>query len=203
MILQLIIRELARLEVLFMTHPFIVFEGIDGSGKTTQARLLAQKLNGVYTSEPTSSDYGLKIRKSLNSTNSNDTELALLFALDRLKHCQTIQTHLKTKPVICDRYYYSSLAYQSMAGVDKEWLKQINKHFLEPDVIVFIKTNVEQAISRLDTNEKYERKEFLMKVQEEYEKTFQNKKNVIIIDNTNMSILDTHKTICSRIKCLL
>jgi dTMP kinase len=186
-----------------MTHPFIVFEGIDGSGKTTQARLLAQKLNGVYTSEPTSSDYGLKIRKLLNSTNSNDTELALLFALDRLKHCQTIQTHLKTKPVICDRYYYSSLAYQSMAGVDKEWLKQINKHFLEPDVIVFIKTNVEQAISRLDTNEKYERKEFLMKVQEEYEKTFQNKKNVIIIDNTNMSILDTHKTICSRIKCLL
>ena len=43
-----------------------------------------------------------------------------------------------------------------MAGVDREWLKQINKHFLEPDVIVFIKTNVEQAISRLDTNEKYD-----------------------------------------------
>ena len=136
---------------------FIVIEGLDGSGKTTQAKLLTAKLsrshNAVYTAEPSHGKIGTFIRnrclygdKRLSST----TE-ALLFAADRIEHVENeIKPALANeKLVVCDRYVYSSLAYQGSANLSVDWIAEINKHALKPDLAIFIDVTPEKVLQRL------------------------------------------------------
>jgi dTMP kinase len=136
---------------------FIVIEGLDGSGKTTQAALLAQKLAQSYhvllTAEPSKGKVGTFIREGcLYEQTRLPTEAeALLFAADRIEH---MQTELKPaldegKVVICDRYVYSSLAYQGSGGLSLDWIKTINARALQPDFSVFIDVPPEKVIKRL------------------------------------------------------
>jgi len=136
---------------------FIVIEGLDGSGKTTQATLLAEKLSKSYdvllTAEPSRGKIGTFIRECcLYEQTRLPTEAeALLFAADRIEH---MQTELKPaldqgKLVICDRYVYSSLAYQGSAGLSLDWIKTINARALQPDFCVFIDVPPEKVIERL------------------------------------------------------
>ncbi len=136
---------------------FIVVEGLDGSGKTTQAGLLAKKLsknyNVILTAEPSRGKIGTFIREGCLYENKRlPTEAeALLFAADRIEH---MQTELKPaldegKIVICDRYVYSSLAYQGSAGLSLDWIKTINARALQPDFSVFIDCPPELVLSRL------------------------------------------------------
>ena len=110
---------------------FIVFEGIDGAGKTTQINLLADKLRAAgldpyVTAEPTGMETGRAIRRVLSgSVPKTPTQVAAMFVQDRIDHNvdpeQGIETYLaKGKAVICDRYYYSSLAYQGSL-TDFDW----------------------------------------------------------------------------------
>ena len=136
---------------------FIVIEGLDGSGKTTQANLLAAELAKTrkvwLTAEPSHGKIGSFIRECcLYEDTRLPTEAeALLFAADRIEHLQTeIKPALDAgKVVICDRYTYSSLAYQGSAGLSLDWIKTINARALEPDFAIFIDVSPEKVIERL------------------------------------------------------
>ncbi len=136
---------------------FIVIEGLDGSGKTTQAKLLAANLqpayNAICTAEPSHGKIGTYIRKRVlyGESRASTVVEALLFAADRIEHIQNeVQPALdKGKIVVCDRYTYSSLAYQGSAGLNLEWIKAINQHALKPDLALFIDVDPETVLQRL------------------------------------------------------
>ena len=136
---------------------FICIEGLDGCGKTTQAKLLAKKLaqsyNSVYTSEPSRGNIGTFIRKRCLYGEKRLSTIveALLFAADRFEHVENeIRPALREgRLVISDRYVYSSLAYQGAAGLSLEWIRTVNEHALKPDLAVFIDVKLETLMNRL------------------------------------------------------
>jgi dTMP kinase len=136
---------------------FIVIEGLDGSGKTTQANLLANRLSHnhsvVLTAEPSRGKIGTFIRDGcLYEDKRLPVEAeALLFAADRVEHMQKeLNPALNEgKLVICDRYIYSSLAYQGSAGLSLDWIKTINSRALQPDFSIFIDVTPERVLERL------------------------------------------------------
>lgn len=136
---------------------FVVIEGLDGSGKTTQARLLTKRLyrshNVLLTAEPSRGKTGAFIRECcLYGEKRLPTEAeALLFAADRVEHVQSeiLPALEEGRLVICDRYVYSSLAYQGSAGLSLDWIKTINARALQPDFAVFIDVPPERVLERL------------------------------------------------------
>jgi len=136
---------------------FICIEGLDGCGKTTQAKLLVKRLkkgyNAVYTGEPSHGKIGTFIKKYCLHGKRRLTGVveALLFAADRFEHVQNevLPALNERKLVISDRYVYSSLAYQGATGLDLEWIKKINEHALRPDLAIFIDVDPEIVIKRL------------------------------------------------------
>lgn len=144
---------------------FIVFEGIDGCGKSTQISLLEQHLKDkgikVYkTCEPTSSVIGGAIRDTLaGATKRTSAELAGLFLADRIGHCQSpingIEKYLSEGvTVICDRYYYSSFAYQGLDS-DIDWVMHSNldcPDIIKPDLCIFLDVDAESCKQRVDQN---------------------------------------------------
>ena len=137
---------------------FIVIEGLDGSGKTTQAILLKKKLEENYpvllTAEPSRGKIGSFIReRCLYEEKRLDSAVeALLFAADRVEHVQNevVPALNEGKLVVSDRYLYSSLAYQGSAGLNIDWIDAINKHALKPDLAVFIDVAPEIVLKRLN-----------------------------------------------------
>ena len=145
---------------------FIVLEGIDGAGTTTQAKELASWFEArgrdVFTTrEPSDGPIGQVLREMLRGSGrkrslsgesepADPTTLALLFAADRLDHLShEILPHLEADHVvICDRYVLSSLAYQSVE-VDLGFVKEINKRALTPDVTIFLDVEAEVAMARV------------------------------------------------------
>jgi dTMP kinase len=136
---------------------FICIEGLDGCGKTTQAKLLAKKLrkshNALYTAEPSHGKIGTYIRKSYlyGEKRLSIVLEALLFAADRIEHVENevIPALKEGRLVISDRYVYSSLAYQGAAGLNLDWIEKVNEHALKPDLAVFIDVNPEAVMNRL------------------------------------------------------
>jgi len=136
---------------------FIVIEGLDGSGKTTQAKILAHKLrkshDAVFTAEPSRGKIGTFIRNRIlyGETRPPVSVEALLFAADRIDHIQSeVQPALdEGKLVVSDRYVYSSLSYQGSAGLDLEWIGTINQLALKPDLALFIDVAPEVVLERL------------------------------------------------------
>ena len=136
----------------------ICIEGIDASGKTTQAKLLVKNLNergydAVYTSEPTKGFFGQILRQKILYGNERVPAVveALLFALDRLEHVEKeIKPALeKEKIVVSDRYLYSSIAYQGAAGLDPAWIEEINRWAIKPDLAIYLDVPAEVVIKRL------------------------------------------------------
>jgi dTMP kinase len=147
---------------LFMTKrgAFICIEGIDASGKTTQAHRLVRNLRRrgldvVYTTEPSTGEIGKLIRDHvLNRKKRVPVAVeALLFAADRVDHVdKEIKPALqKGKIVICDRYVYSTLAYQGAADLDLNWIEQINHFALVPDLAMFLDVSLEVVIGRMQS----------------------------------------------------
>ena len=136
---------------------FIVIEGLDGSGKTTQANFLTRKLEKtqkvLLTAEPSLGKIGTFIREDCLYEDKRlpiEAE-ALLFAADRIEHMNNeVKPALdEGKLVICDRYIYSSLAYQGSSGLSLDWIKTINARALQPDFSIFIDVAPEKVIERL------------------------------------------------------
>ncbi|MDH5448037.1 MAG: dTMP kinase [Candidatus Bathyarchaeota archaeon] len=137
---------------------FICIEGIDGSGKTTQAHRLVKTLtkkgyDAVYTTEPSKGTYGKIIRKHILQGNNRVPTVveAVLFAADRVDHVENeVKPLLKAgKTVVCDRYVYSSIAYQGAVNLNQEWIRELNKHAVKPDLAVYIDVLPKIVINRI------------------------------------------------------
>ncbi|PIW92243.1 MAG: dTMP kinase [Candidatus Nealsonbacteria bacterium CG_4_9_14_0_2_um_filter_37_38] len=169
---------------------FIVFEGLDGSGQSTQANLLKDFLleknfNVILTKEPTQdSEAGKKIRKILDKkAGVQPLQLQKLFAQDRKEHLENIiiPALKEGKIVISDRYFFSSFAYGSASGVNLEWLIKINDEFLLPNLTFILKVSPKICLGRIkkrgDKITLFEEKKELEKVWEVYKilpKLFEN-----------------------------
>lgn len=181
---------------------FIAFEGIDGSGKSTQIRLLANKLKeiGIYcytTMEPTDSPIGSLIHQIMTGRIKTDNKvIAGLFVADRLDHLLNdvngvLPKIMEGTTVITDRYYFSSYAYHSV-DMPMDWVIQANaqsKELLQPTITIFIDVKPDNAVERIAKNrfhqELFEKKSRLIKVREKYLEAFEKLKdeeNVVIID---------------------
>ncbi|MBI9093333.1 MAG: dTMP kinase [Sphaerochaeta sp.] len=163
----------------------VVFEGLDGSGTTTQMQLLAERCDKDLracraTFEPTDKPIGRLVRAVLQKQIvTTPLALAMLYAADREDHLYNpiygMASELKEgKLVICDRYIYSSLAYQ---GVEcpLEKVQELNQ-FPAPQYLFFIDTPVEECIRRIESrggnSELFDRHEFLEQVKTNYERLF-------------------------------
>jgi len=173
---------------------FICIEGLDGCGKTTQTKLLVERLQkhykAVYTAEPSRGKIGMFIREHCLHSKKRLSSVveALLFAADRFEHLENeVLPALKEgKLVISDRYVYSSLAYQGAAGLDLEWIKKINKHALKPHLAIFIDVDPEIVIERLEREKSImENLETQRKVREVYMK-FVEKGELVKIDGNKI-----------------
>ena len=152
---------------------FITFEGCEGSGKSTQIRLLSEYLDKagvpyVLTREPGGSPIAEQIRKIIldgKNTEMCDECEALLYAAARLQHLKdkVIPALEAGKLVICDRYVDSSLAYQGVArGLGLEFIESINAHALEeyqPDLTIFLNIPPDAAFNRKHGADKDDRME--------------------------------------------
>jgi dTMP kinase len=136
---------------------FIVLEGLDGAGTTTQGALLAARLleHDVpveLTKEPTDGVLGKIARAFTDGDVHLEPEtVALTFAADRIEHTVEMRQLLDAGTwVVSDRYVASSLAYQTSQGLPFEWVRALNSRAMEPDATVFIDTPVATCISRLE-----------------------------------------------------
>ncbi len=151
-----------------------MFEGIDGSGKTTQAKLLAHNLgllglNVQYSKEPTDGPIGSFIRQRvlLEGLIVDPRAIALLYAADRSTHVRN--TRFSNDVInIFDRYYYSSIAYQGALGVPVEYIFEINSFAPRPDLIFLLDIDPAVGLRRLDKRDSFENLDLLTKVRDLY-----------------------------------
>lgn len=138
---------------------FIVFEGLDGSGQSTQASLLRDYLLAkgfmvVLTKEPTKESRASKeIRETLDKKiKIEPTKLQELFTEDRREHLENliIPALREGKIVISDRYFYSTFAYGAANGLDLDWLIKINDDFLVPDLAFILNTRPQTCVQRIE-----------------------------------------------------
>ncbi len=191
---------------------FIVFEGIDGSGLSTQSNLLKEYLTKtsakiLLTKEPTNGMIGMLIRSTLRKRiKFDDTTLALLFAADRTDHLANIKFN-NYDYVISDRYYISNFAYQSQT-IDLNFLIEINKFARKPDLVIFLDVKPETCIERITHNrdhiELYENIEKLRATKENYLKILDYLRknfdlNVVFVDG-NKSIEEVCKDIAGAVE---
>ena len=185
---------------------FIAFEGIDGSGKSTQiqkltSRLSAQGIRCYETREPTDAPIGSLVHQIMTGrvVSVDNRAIASLFAADRVDHllnpydgiCKKLENGIS---VISDRYYFSSYAYHGV-DIDMDWVINANKissEILKPTITVFLDLPVKRALERIQRErfhtELYEKEERLTKVREKYFEAFEKLKcseNVAVIDADN------------------
>lgn len=157
---------------------FIVLEGIDGTGKSTQTRLLAdwfreQGREVVASREPTDGPWGAKLRATAATGRLAPEEELDLLLRDRRDHVeQLIAPALAAgKVVILDRYYFSTMAYQGSRGLDPAAIRRANEAFApRPDLLFILDLDVDTALARIggrgDTANEFEKHESLAKCRE-------------------------------------
>lgn len=163
---------------------FIVFEGIDGSGKTSQAFLLKEFLDKkgydvILLREPTEGAWGEKIKNILSNGRkgiSPEEELNL-FIEDRKENInKNILPAIKNNKIIVqDRYYFSSIAYQGALGIDPQQIRVRNEAFaIKPDLLFYLEIRPEIGLKRIDKGRKgkrdtFEKKQYLEKVKKNFD----------------------------------
>ena len=174
---------------------FIVVEGLDGSGKSSQVDLVIKFLqeNGkevIVTREPTmDSEAGRMIKQALRKEITVDPlELQRLYVQDRKEHLENkvIPALKEGKYVVSSRYAFSTFAYGYSTGLDVNMLVELNKDFLLPDLTIIIDVSPESCVQRIENRgepkELFEQKEKLTKVNEIYKKTPEMFENVVVIN---------------------
>src|SRR3989338_6157118 len=165
---------------------FIVLDGMDGSGKSEMVKLLhnyifskSKSYKILTTREPTSGRYGREIREILASDKDpkeNAEKLLELFIKDRREHVNnSIVPFLKKSNgnvniVLCDRYYYSTIAFQAVQGLDMGTLIEKNKKFLKPDIAFIMDLKPKIALERIKKRkkEKFENIDFMKKLRKKF-----------------------------------
>ena len=162
-----------------MIGVLVNLEGIDGCGKSTQSKLLLEKLEGegekvIILKEPTKRPHGQKLWDVLHGKRkATNEEILELFVLDRIQHVEEkIQPALDDGTVILmDRYYYSSMAYQVAGGIDVEEIREKHVFAPKPDVVLIFDLPVSIALERVKGHsdaDEFEKEEHLEKVREAY-----------------------------------
>ncbi|MDG6936860.1 MAG: dTMP kinase [Nitrososphaerota archaeon] len=175
---------------------FIAFEGIDGSGKTTQAAMLCNHLGriglpSVLTREPTGGRYG-KLAKNMivQKREFDSAHLQELFAADRMQHLKRFILPMLADGfiVVADRYKLSSMAYGIASGLDAEWLAKLNSRAPEPFLTVMLDIPPKTAMGRIEKrgveNTAFEKKEFLGRVRKAYLSLAAGRSDVLIMDGS-------------------
>lgn len=169
---------------------YIVFEGIDGAGKSTQIGMLKEWLEangfGVETLvEPTDSEVGKLIRRILQrpdaTTDHVQKTLGLLFAADRMLIMDKLED--KSKIFISDRSFISSLAYQEPA----DWIEVLNKYAKKPDLLLLLDLDVAKSVARTSGKDTFENETFLTGVKGNYLKLAENYTCEIIDANNGVN----------------
>ena len=170
---------------------FICIEGLDGSGKTTHAHRLVRNLqmkgfDAIYTTEPSRGDLGKFIRGTILEQKKRVPRVieAVLFAADRVEHFEKeVKPALaEGKVVVSDRCVFSSLAYQGAAGLDLDWIEEINNFALPSDLAFYISVPPEVVVNRIRRKKSVmERLETQRKVEKVYMK-FVNEGKLMVID---------------------
>ncbi len=201
-----------------MKGKFITFEGCEGSGKSTQVKMLEEYLskrgiNYLLTREPGGTDISEKIRGLIldakNDTMSNECE-ALLYSASRVEHLKNkvMPALSEGKLVICDRYIDSSFAYQSYARGLGDFVERVNEFAIKncmPDLTIFINISPEEAFARkngADENDRIEQAgiQFHNKVYDGYIKTAEKYKERFVIIDGHSTKEEIHQKIISVLK---
>lgn len=166
---------------------FIVLDGMDGSGKSEMVKLLhnylfskSKKYRILTTREPTNGTYGKEIRNILASEEDpklNAEKMLELFIKDREYHLKNTIIPFLNKSndhevniVVCDRYYYSTIAFQAAQGLDMGMLIELNKEFLRPEAAFILDIGPEAALERIKhrEKEKFEKLEFMKELRKRF-----------------------------------
>lgn len=184
---------------------FIVVDGIDGSGKSEIIKMLHnylfsrhKKYRILTTREPTNGKYGKQIRQMLRKEKdpeSSGKKLMDMFIKDRKEHLKnTIGPFLKNSNkhelniVLCDRYYYSTIAFQGAQGLNIRDMIEKNKQFRKPDIAFILDVEPSLALERIEyrQKEKFEQLEFMKKIRQNFLKLPK-------LVNDNLKIIDASK----------
>ena len=199
--------------------PLIIFEGVEGSGKSTHIKeiskyLKKKKHSFIKIREPGGSYNSEKIRKLiLNKKNKHDklTDLLLFFAARNENIVSIIKKNYKKKIILIDRFLYSTIAYQHYGmNINLKFINYINNYLLKNIKIDFIflhKINVHEIKKRINKRKYINRYDkfnikFYSKVQKGYFKLLKNKKNKLII-NSSKNLKSNKKVVIDKIKDLL
>jgi dTMP kinase len=157
----------------------VVLEGIDGSGKTTQARSLLRRLRyrgyrAVFFREPTRGRWGREVKRLAARADSlTPAEELDLFVRDRRENVEkNLLPALKAgKIVVLDRYYFSTIAYQGAKGIDTGKIRRMNESFaVRPDLVVVLDVDAKGGLARIadrkTRDELFEREDYLVRVRE-------------------------------------
>ncbi len=213
-----------------MSGMFIVFEGIDGSGTSTQSELLVDyfKRNGTLcylTCEPSSGPIGNLIRQGMKgrvtfSKGENpvivngdlfDEQMAYLFAADRHDHLYNtvdgvINQVNSGATVISTRYFFSSYAYHCSSDEDFALVKSLNSRFPDPDLVIYMENPVEESMKRMSSrafSDEYENEKKLKQVKANYSKIFTEYQGEVLVVSATDSIENIHNIIVDKIESML
>lgn len=195
-----------------MTFPikrgaFIVFEGCDRCGKSTQSRLLVEYLQKASVPvkhmvfPERTSDIGKLINGYLtNNQELNDETIHLLFAANRWEHKNEIINSLKSGvTLVCDRYSYSGIVYSAAKGMSLKWCMNPENGLPRPDMVFYLKAEADSLLDRGNYGEeRYEKKDFQSRVAQFYEKIYATEKMYWHQIDAKQSLEDIHDTIKER-----
>ena len=204
---------------------FIVFEGLDGAGTTTQATWLQALLTrngtpGFLTNEPTPEPIGAFIRRLLSRSEKtregapyrpNERAMGLLFAADRLAHSDVIEAHLaRGEHVVCDRYLLSSMAYQTLdSAITAEWVIDVNRGSTTPGLTLFLAVPVDVCLARIRVRAEeasiYETRALLESISANYERMlplYEKQFGRVVRIDGNQSVDDVHVAVVKAVESL-
>lgn len=187
----------------------IVIEGIDGTGKSTQATMLAEALKTqghevIQSFEPTNGSWGKKVRDSALTGRLSIEEELECFIKDRKEHVKELITPTRQKggTVVLDRYYFSSMAYQGARGVDPQNIRQQNELFApKPDTLIILDMPVDKALLRIGVRDgeanEFEQRESLQYCRDMF-LSFKNEAFAHVI-SADQSIEEVHREILTKL----
>ncbi|MSN26317.1 MAG: dTMP kinase [Geobacter sp.] len=198
-----------------MKPMFIVFEGIDGSGTSTQAQLLAKYLGesgqpSIVTTEPSTGPIGSLIREGMkrrvifsNDKEKFDHQMAYLFAADRHDHLYNdVDGVFKLindgNHVISTRYYFSSFAYHCENEDDFEFVRSLNNKFPEPDIVIYLDNPIQVSLKRMENRshqDVYENEVKLTAVSNNYKRIFSEYNGKLLQVKADLPVSEVHNSI--------